>query len=146
MDKILINGREYSWGDITLLLGGKVVAGSTNIKYKASQSKEALYGKGNEPIAIQRGNRSYEGSIELLQSEVASLMELGRMKKGFADLLCLNLNAVVCYGNPEEADPMITDKLFGIEFTECEKGMGQGDPNMKVTLPFICTRIVYNTL
>lgn len=140
---MFINGRQYGWADISLMLGGRLVTGARGITYKESQEKELLYGKGERPMSIQKGNKKYEGSIILLQSEIETLKELGRSVVGRASILDLNLNAVVCYGDPEKGDPMITDQLFNIQFTEVEKSMKQGDKNMEVTLPFICTDIKY---
>lgn len=140
---MFINGRQYGWADISLMLGGRLVTGARGITYKESQEKELLYGKGDRPMSIQKGNKKYEGSITLLQSEIETLKELGRSVVGRASILDLNLNAVVCYGDPEKGDPMITDQLFNIQFTEVEKSMKQGDKNMEVTLPFICTDIKY---
>ena len=60
--------------------------------------------------------------------------------------MSLNLNAVVCYGNPLKGDIMITDRIYGIQFTEDAKELKQGDKYMEVTLPFICTDIEYQTI
>lgn len=140
---MIINGRQYEWADVSLILGGRLVTGARGINYKESQEKELLYGKGNRPMSIQKGNKKYEGSVTLLQSEVETLKELGRSIVGRASILDLNLNAVVCYGDPSKGDVMLTDQLFNIQFTEVEKSMKQGDKNMEVTLPFICTDIKY---
>jgi hypothetical protein len=140
---MIINGRQYEWADISLILGGRLVTGARGISYKESQEKELLYGKGNRPMSIQKGNKKYEGSVTLLQSEVETLKELGRSIVGRASILDLNLNAVVRYGDPSKGDVMLTDQLFNIQFTEVEKSMKQGDKNMEVTLPFICTDIKY---
>ena len=59
----MFNSREYEWADITVVLGGRDITGLRSIRYKESQEKEAVYGKGNRPQAIQKGNKSYEGSI-----------------------------------------------------------------------------------
>ena len=127
---MIINGRQYEWGDISLILGGRLVTGARGITYKESQEKELLYGKGNRPMSIQKGNKKYEGNIILLQSEVETLKELGRSIVGRASILDLNLNAVVCYGDPTKGDVMTTDQLFNIQFTEVEKSMKQGDKNL----------------
>lgn len=142
----IINGRQYEWADVSLILGGRDVVGLRGIKYKESQEKELLYGKGNQPLSIQKGNRAYEGEITLLQSELETLKLLARQQTGRSSVLSLNLNAVVCYGNPLKGDAMITDRLYGIQFTEEEKGLSQGDNNMEITLPFICTDIQYQTI
>ena len=62
----MFNSREYEWADVTLLLGGKDITGVRGVKYTIKQEKETVYGKGNEPIAIQKGNKSYEGEITML--------------------------------------------------------------------------------
>lgn len=142
----IINGRQYEWADISLILGGRDVVGLRGIKYKESQEKELLYGKGNQPLSIQKGNRAYEGEVTLLQSELETLKLLARQQTGRSSVLGLNLNAVVCYGNPLHGDAMITDRLYGIQFTEEEKSMSQSDKNMEITLPFICTDIQYQTI
>lgn len=139
-----INGREYESGDITLILGGRDVIGLRGIAYKEKQEKSLLYGKGNRPIGIQKGNVSYEGTVTLLQSEVDTLKELGRTANGRASILGLSLNAVVCYGNPLKGDIMLVDRLFGIQFTEEPKEYKQGDANAEIALPFICTDIKYH--
>ena len=131
----LINGREYEWADLTLILAGRDVIGIRGAEYGPKQDKEHLYGKGNEPLSIQRGNKTYEGTLTVLQSELETLKLLGR-----GTILRLNLNAVFAYGNPSEGDVMTVDKLFGIQFTEEVKGWQQGAKSMEVQLPFIYLR------
>lgn len=142
----IINGRQYEFADVSLILGGRDVTGLRGIKYKESQEKELLYGKGNKPMSVQKGNIAYEGEITLTQSELETLKLLARQQTGRSSVLGLNLNAVVCYGNPLKGDAMITDRLFGIQFTEDEKSLSQGDKSMEITLPFICTDIQYQTV
>lgn len=132
----MFNSREYEWADITLVLGGKDLTGIRGIKYTAKQEKEALYGKGNLPHSIQKGNISYEGELTLVQSELETLVA----NSDNASILSLQLDAVVCYGNPSNGDVMITDVLQGLQFTEEAKEMKQGDKFMDVTLPFLFLR------
>ena len=142
---MFVNGQEYSWGDISLILGGRDVTRCIGIEYKTEQAKEELYGKGNKPLAIQTGNVKHTGTITLLQSELNTLQELARTATGKTNILKLSLDAVVCYGNPLEGDVMTVDRLFGIQFTEVPKGMKQGDAKMEVALPFSCLNIEYNS-
>lgn len=142
----IINGRQYEFADVSLILGGRDVTGLRGIKYKESQEKELLYGKGNKPMSVQKGNIAYEGEVTLTQSELETLKLLAKQQTGRSSVLGLNLNAVVCYGNPLKGDAMITDRLFGIQFTEDEKSLAQGDKSMEITLPFICTDIQYQTV
>ncbi len=140
----IINGRQYEFADISVVVGGRDVAGLRGIKYTSKQEKEVLYGKGNKPLSIQKGNISFEGELTITQSELETLMLLGKTSGKRTSVLGLNLNIVVCYGNPTEGDVMMVDKLYGVQFTEESKELKQGDKNMEITLPFICTDIKYN--
>lgn len=132
----MFDTRQYEYADVTLSLGGRIVTGCRGLKYGSKQEKEAVYGKGNEPRHIQRGNVSYEGEITVLQSELESLRLAGK-----GSVLSLRLNAEVVYGNPANGDVIIIDKVRGIEFTEDTKEIKQGDKFMEITLPFIALRV-----
>lgn len=132
----MFDSRQYEFADLTLALGGRVITGFRGIKYSSKQEKELVYGKGNQPQSIQKGNISHEGEITLLQSELETLRLAGR-----GSVLGLRLDAVVIYGDPANGDTLVTDKIRGIEFTEDPKELKQGDKFMEVALPFICLRI-----
>ncbi|MCD8177310.1 MAG: hypothetical protein LUE98_07760 [Tannerellaceae bacterium] len=127
----MFNSRQYEWSDITVYMGNRDVTGIRSVKYTEKQEKEAVYGKGNMPLSIQKGNKSYEGEIGLLQSELEALSALGR------SVMDLELRIVVAYGNPANGDVPVTDELIGVQFTEENKEMKQGDKFMEVTLPFV---------
>lgn len=133
----MFNSREYEWADLTFLLGGKDLTGFRGIKYSIKQEKEVVYGKGNMPIAIQKGNKSIEGEITVLQSELETM----RLQSGTKSILDLQLDGVVCYGNPANGDVLVTDVVQGIQFTEEPKELKQGDKFMEITLPFIALRV-----
>ena len=61
----LVNGTNYSWANVTLILFGVPVTGVTEISYSAKQKKENNYGAGVEPVSRGYGNKEYEGSISL---------------------------------------------------------------------------------
>jgi len=133
----MFDSRQYEFADLTLELGGRIITGFRGVKYTSKQEKELVYGKGNEPLHIQKGNIAYEGEISMLQSELETL----RKASTSGSVLGLRLDAVVCYGNPSNGDTLIIDKIRGLEFTEDAKEMKQGDKFMEVSLPFICMRI-----
>jgi hypothetical protein len=133
----MFNSRQYEFADLTLILGGRDLTGFRGVKYAEKQEKEPVYGKGNLPVSIQRGNKNYEGEITLLQGEYETLKRASPSKS----VLDLQLDAVVAYGNPSEGDVLTTDILVGIQFTEAAKEMKQGDKFMEITLPFIFLRI-----
>lgn len=131
----MFNSREYQWSDVNALVGGRPLTRLRGIRYKRSMEKELLYGTGNEPVSIQRGNVAYEGEITMLQSEYQALV-----LSGGGSVLGLQLDVVVTYGNPALGDMMVADKLLGCQFTDEEVSMSQGDKNAEITLPFIFLR------
>lgn len=133
----IFNSKEYEWADITLIVAGRVVTGVRAIKYTRKQEKELLYAKGNKPHSIQRGNKSYEGSLTLLQSELEAL----NLSAG-GDALDIQFNIVCSYGNPSKGDVIHTDLIKGAEITEIPKGMSQGDKFAEIELPLIAMDIV----
>ena len=132
----MFNSREYEFADMTVMVGGKDTVGLRGLKYSAKQEKEVLYGKGNEPIAIQKGNKSYEGELTILASELETLR-----LNGDGTILGLQVDIVVVYGNPLQGDVMVTDVLQGVQFTEEPKEYKQGDKYAEITLPFIFLRL-----
>ena len=136
----IINGREYEWADVTVIGAGRDIVGVLGVEYTEKQEKEPLYGKGNKATAIQKGNKSCEGSLKVRQSELEGLEDLSESHS----ILDLQINLAVSYGDASKGEPMRTDKLYNVQFTEQKKGVNQGDKKMEVDLPFVCTEIVWN--
>lgn len=133
----MFDSREYEWADITVTIGGVVVTKIQGVDYTSSQEKELLYGKGNEPLAIQKGNKSYSGSVYLLQSALDSLTLAG----GKDGLLGISADITISYGNPSKGDVIRTDMLMGCQFTSEPRSIKQGDKNMAAqNCPFIFLR------
>lgn len=130
----MFDSRQYEFADMTAFMGNRDVTGFRGIKYTTKQEKEAFFAKGNEAHSIQRGNKSIEGEIYLSQSELEALTANGE------DLLDLQLNITITYGNPSKGDMIVVDVIYGVEFTEEAKEMKQGDKFMEVTLPFIALK------
>jgi hypothetical protein len=128
----MVNTREYEWSDITAVMAGRNVTGLRSVKYSSKQEKELLHAKGSKPVGIQRGNKTYDGEIGLLQSEYEALR-----KASGGDILDISFDLVVAYGNPNNGDVITTDLLVGCEFTEDNTEWKQGDKFQEKTLPFI---------
>ena len=135
----IFNSKEYEWSDITAIVAGRPVTKIRAISYVKKQEKEALYAKGNKPHSIQRGNKSYETSLTLLQSELEAIEAASG-----GDVLDASCNVVVSYGNPSKGDVIKTDLIEGNEITEVPKGMNQGDKFSEHELPGIALNIKNN--
>lgn len=112
------------------------MTGVRGIKYSEKMEREAIYAKGRDAHSIQSGNSTVEGEITMLQSEYEALV-----KSGGGTIMSLSLDALIAFGNPANADAIITDRLLGIRFTESAKELKQGDKFMEITLPFIALRV-----
>ena len=128
----MVNTREYEWADVTVVLAGRLVTGLRGVKYSAKQEKELLHAKGNKPHSIQRGNKTYDGEVTLLQSEYEALKQASG-----GDILDASIDIVAAYGNPSAGDVITTDMLVGVEFTEDNTEWKQGDKFQEKTLPFL---------
>lgn len=128
----MVNTREYEWADVSVVMAGRMVTGLRGVKYSAKQEKELLHAKGNKPHSIQRGNKTYDGEITLLQSEYEALKQACG-----GDILDSSLDIVAAYGNPSAGDVITTDILVGVEFTEDNTEWKQGDKYQEKTLPFL---------
>lgn len=132
------NSKEYSWSNVDVSYLGSIITGIRGIKYKTAKEKEAVYARGNKPHSIQHGNKSYEGELKLLQSEVEALNTAAK-EAGYDDLTDFSFNISVAYTpkNLSESSTIARKKIISAEITEFEEGMEQGDKFMEITLPFI---------
>ena len=128
----MFNSREYEWADITVIVGGADLLTIRAIKHKKKREKEPIYAKGRQPFAIQSGNDSYEGEIELLKSGYDALEDAAG-----GNILDLKADMIVSYGNPGQGDVIRTKRITGVSFGESEEAAKQGDKFMPVTLPFM---------
>jgi hypothetical protein len=124
--------KQYSWAELTIALGGRIVTGVKEVEYTEKVEKEALFGRGAKAHAIMRGNHTFEGKLSLWQSELEALVESAPDK----DIMKLNFDIIVSYV-PLDGGIIVVDTLTGCEFSELKKGMKQGDTNMVVELPII---------
>ena len=126
------NSREYEYADITVSAGGIDLLTIRGVKCKKKVEQEFVYGKGREPISIQKGNASYEGELTLLKSGFDQLEDAAG-----GDITTARFDVLVHYGDPTKGDVMRTNKISNISIGECEEAMKQGDKFMEVTIPFL---------
>ncbi len=132
----MFSSKQYSWADVTISLGGKILNGATEVEYTEKQEKESIYGRGSKPHAIGRGNKSYEGKVTIWQSELEAMVQSAPNK----DVLSLSFDMIVSYV-PQDGTPMVTDILKKVEFTEVKKALKQGDKNMVIEMPIVFTEV-----
>lgn len=128
------SSNEFGWNDITVSIAGRTMMACTAINYKDKIDSELIYGKGSEPIGVQDGNRSYEGTFKCHQSEFDKLVPSG--DKGVKALKGLSIQWSF------EKDGRISTRVFSeVRITEIGEDYKQGDMFAEVEFPFICTGI-----
>lgn len=132
MGPVLINGVNYAWGNVSLILFGVPVVGITKINYKRKQKKENNYGQGYQPVSRSYGNYEYEGSIELYLDEWKRIIAASPNRDPFA-ISPFDVN-VVFDGNNVDPD---LDVLRSCEFMEEGFDGNQGDTRLMVAIPLI---------
>lgn len=138
----MFDSREYEYADITVSMLGITAKGCRGIKYKKSQDKELIYAQGNNPKAIQRGNKKYDGTLDLLKSD-SDLFNDAAVAAGYEDITDVPgklINITVCYAKEDQAVPK-TDTMVNVEFTEYEEGMKTGEKFKEISLPFIFLKL-----
>ncbi len=139
---VIVNGNEYSWGDIEIMLPGSnvPVSGITGVEYSEKQEKAAIHARGYKPHKIGRGKKEYSGSVSILQSELEAMIQALPAGKSLTDLA----PAIITISYAPEGGVMVTDQCVGVEFSELKKGMKTGDTHQVIDLPFVCLDIRYN--
>jgi hypothetical protein len=135
------NSAEYSWSDVEIVLLGRKVTGAKAIKFKTSQEKDYIRASGNKPKGFAYGDKSYEGEITLLQSEVEALIEAAGKGKEITDIHGSNI--VVAFA-PLEGGRIKTHIVEYVEFLDFEYSMKQGDKHAEIAIPFKALEIKYN--
>jgi len=142
----MIQGREYAFEDITLVVFGRPVLGLRAISYKVSRKKDNILGRGAKPVARGRGPKVFEGSVTVLFSELRALLDsvpqpANGSSRDITDLPAFNI--IVSY-QVEGGGRVVTDKLFDCEFNEFEIAWESEDQFAEIELPLIIGDIKYN--
>jgi hypothetical protein len=129
---VLVNGVNYSWGNITVVLFGVPLSGILGIGYKAKQAKTNNYGQGNEPVSRGYGMKEYEGSIEIYTDTLKAIIA---QAPGRDITKIPPFNIPVTFGG--EGVGTTKDVLLACEFMEDPFAGKSGDTKLTVTIPLI---------
>jgi hypothetical protein len=128
------NSSEYAWSDLQVVLNGQVITGIRGIKHSTEQDLEEVYGAGVEPLALQQGNKKYEGEITLLKMEADDL-ETAILTAGYSSVLAATgLSIVVHFENDEGY--VNTKVISQLKLSKWEESMKQNDKFMELAIPF----------
>lgn len=130
--KPLINGINYSWVDITVVVFGVPLTQITSIEYKRKREKKNNYGAGPEPVSRGKGNYEYEGSVTLYMDVIQQILATS---PGFSILEIPPFSIIVEFSG--DGVPLSTHTLDNVEWTEDPLEGKQGDTSLLCKLPFV---------
>ncbi len=135
---VLINGVNYSWTNVKLVLFGVPVVGITKIEYKNKQKKENNYGMGSKPISRGYGNYEPDAKITLYREEWDSIIAAATNKDPMA---IEPFDIQVSFSGARVATK--TDVLQACEFVEDPFTVSQGDTKILIEIPLVVGDIVH---
>ena len=131
----MINGKNYSWEDISIVLPHGTLIHVKSIEYSDEKEAEALYGSGSNPVGYGQGNYKAEGKLSLRREGFDRLLDAVE-KSNTTIYNMAPFSIVVSYANDDE--PRRTDTLPACKFTKTSTSASQGDKEVKVDLDFLC--------
>jgi hypothetical protein len=132
----LINGTNYSWSNISLILFGTPVVGILAIDYKRKQIKTNNYGAGQQPVSRGYGNYEYEYSITLYMDVWKSIIASSPGRDPFK---IPAFDIPVSYSG--EGVTTTKDVLRACEFMEEGLDTKSGDSKIEIKIPLIIGQI-----
>ncbi|WP_027364022.1 hypothetical protein [Desulfotruncus alcoholivorax] len=125
----MINGKKYSWEDISVMLPHGEAVDIQGIEYSDGKEIEAVYGKGSNPTGYGAGNYSAEGKLTLLKEEHDKFIAYAKRQK--TSLYKLPpFPITVSYANEDQ--PTKTDVLKSCKINKVSHSGSQGDKQSKV--------------
>lgn len=129
---VLINGVNYSWSNVSVVLFGTPVVGILSIDYSRKQKKDNNYGAGNEPVSRGYGMKEYDGSIELYTDTWKAIIASSPNRD---PLLIAPFDIPVTYSGTGVQPNK--DVLRAVEFLEDPLSGKSGDTKLTVKIPLI---------
>ncbi len=127
----MINGNEYAWEDVQIVIMGRLLTGVTDVEYGATRAHTNIHGRGSEPVAMGRGKKdSKPGKLVLLQSEFEAFQNATPAGKDPTDWAPFDM--VVAYA--PIGGVITTDIIPFCRVSDYSKGIGTETENMKVEL------------
>lgn len=144
LNAVLVNGVNYSWANVKLVLFGIPVVGITKISYGKKQEKVNNYGAGSEPVSRGYGRIEYEASIEIYKDEWQRIINAAPNN----DPLNISpFTVTILYGNiPGQGGIVLPmkDTLYNCEFNEDPLSTSEGETKILLTIPMTIAGITHD--
>ena len=128
----LINGTNYSNGNVSVILFGTPIVGIVAIDYNVKQKKDNNYGAGYQPVSRGYGMYEYTGSIEIYLDVWKSIIAQAPNRD---PLQIPPFDIPITYGGTGVLTTK--DVLRAVEFLENPTDTKTGDTKITVKIPLI---------
>ncbi len=136
----MINGEEYSFEDISLIVDGETISGFQGIEYTTSKEHYNMTGKGNKPTGIRRGKESYTASLDVMQSTLEMFQRRLAPGRKITDMRPFTI--IVAYA--PEGGVVTVDRLEFCRVLSVQKGLKTDSGEQGFNLPLLPGDIKYN--
>lgn len=131
----LINGKAYSYVDITATALGGAFPGMKTIDYEVIQEKPNNWGTSVEPVSRGKGKKDPSGSLQLSMNDIEALRDAAP-NGSLLDIPMFNL--ILVFGNPQKP---VTHILENLEFTNDGGSGSEDDTDLVFTLNFVFSKL-----
>jgi len=131
----LINGRSYSYVDISAVGLGGAFPGMKSISYDVNQEKPNNWGTSVDPVSRGKGKKDPTGSLDLSMNDIEALRDAAP-NGSLLDIPMFNL--ILVYGNPQKP---VTHILENLEFTNDGNTGTEDDTDLTYTLNFVFAKL-----
>ena len=135
--QVLINGKSFSASDITISIGGIVVASVSSFSATVKQEKTNNKGFSDEPVSRGRASKEYEASMDLSYTDALRLRNLSPTG-GLLEVPVFNILAVL--NNNVNVSRI---RIRNAEFTDDGIEVSVDDTDVKRTYSLIIAGIDY---
>ena len=135
----LINGLEYSWGEIVSTIGGVPMIGITAIEYGEDQDVVNHYGAGRYPVSRSKGRITPTAKITLAMGELIGLQAKapnGRLQD------IAPFTVIVSY-LPEDGQ-IVIDTIENCQFKKNSRAWKEGDTRQLVEMELVPSHIKWH--
>lgn len=127
----MINGNEYAFEDLQVVVNGYVPQGIQEIEYGANKNHYNIHGRGGKPVAMGRGKKDAEpGRLVVLQSDFEAMNAAAAVGTDPTDW---NAFEIVASYAPDNGI-VITDVIPFCRVNSWKKGMKTEDGHQTIEL------------
>lgn len=126
-----MNSEQYSYNDISINIGGRLLNAATGIEVEAGYEHEVIRGKGGKAQAINEKNHEVTGTVSMLQSDFEALVD------SYGDAYQKKYFDIIWHFSPDSGSDHRTHLVKGVKLGKVKMALKQGDAFMPIDIPFL---------